>query len=168
MIKHPDQKQPGEQGFLSCLHFQETVLPKRGQDRSWDSRNVEAGVDSKDVEECLLMCSYSTQDSQPRMAPPSGLGPPTSIAYQENADDLAHRPAWPGSFSVEVPTSQMTLCQVSTKVAITIDLLSTWHLRSSVKLLSFLVHSQDLTLMSISQNRISKFKSPIVLKHLNT
>jgi hypothetical protein len=73
----------------------------------------EAGTNAKAVEYwCLLPCSEWLAEPAFLLNPEQGAGPYTPIINQENALQAAQRLIWWRGFSLEFPSSKMTLAFV--------------------------------------------------------
>lgn len=114
MMKHQDQSNLGKSGFIWGVHH---FIIEESQ-----GRNLEAGSDAEAMEEyCLQACSswlaqpssYRTKDHQPRDGTTHrGLGPPIFIINKKMCTHLRRGQSDRGCFSVEAPSSQMTLACV--------------------------------------------------------
>lgn len=115
--KDHDQKQFGGMGGLFGLHLL-GHNPLREAYAGTQRKNLEARTETETREECYfswliwLFFSYSlgltTSDNDP-----GGLEPPRSIINKENAStNLSKGQSDGGLFSVEIPSSQLTLAYV--------------------------------------------------------
>jgi hypothetical protein len=158
-----DQKASWEGKGLFCLHFHVAVHHQRKSGlelkqvrkqelMQWPWRDVLYWLASPGL---LSLLSYRTKTANPEMVPPTrGLSP--LITNWENALQLDLMEAF---LQLKLLSLwQLQLCQLDTKLASTIDPLSTWHTNTSLVSLNpcILIHPQDL----------NNFKSPTVFTYI--
>ena len=130
------KKQLGRKGFIQLTLPYCCSSPR--EVRTGTQAGQKAGADAEAMEGCsLLACSpsllsllsYRTKTTNPEMAPPT-RGSPSLITNWEMPYSWIlwrHFPNWSSFLCVN-----SSLCQVDTKLASTIDSLSTWHTNTSL------------------------------------